>query len=305
MGDEVLTIPADREFEPALRDEASTKVASRATARPATLITIASGRRWRGLELHELWAHRDLFFFLAWRDVKVRYQQTILGVVWAVLQPFLTMVVFTLIFGRLARVPSEGQPYAIFSYAALVPWNLFNSAAGNAGNSLVGNANLITKVYFPRLVIPAAAVGAAMVDFAIAASILLLMMPWYGVAFTPALLMFPVLAILTAIVAAGVGMWLAALNVKYRDVRYALPFVLQLWMFATPVIYPVSFVPGRWRWVLQLNPLSGLIEGFRDAIFARPFDWPALAWSAALSALILVCAAYAFRQTESGFADLI
>ncbi len=304
MGDDYLTIPVDDEADPASLRTATTE-AVRPPPATTPFVTITSGRRWRGFELRELWAHRDLFFFLAWRDVKVRYQQTVLGITWAVLQPFLTMVVFTLLFGRLARVPSDGEPYAIFSYAALVPWNFVNMAVGNAGNSLVGNSSLITKVYFPRLVIPAAAVGAALLDFAIAASILLLMMPWYGVAFTPALLMFPVLAILTALVASGVGTWLAALNVKYRDVRYALPFALQLWMFVTPVIYPVSFIPYRWRWLLRLNPLSGIIEGFRDAIFARPFDWLALACSAAMAGLILIYAAYAFRRMESGFADLI
>ncbi|HLW71095.1 MAG TPA: ABC transporter permease [Candidatus Binataceae bacterium] len=272
---------------------------------PAPTITITSLRRWRGFGLAELWDHRDLGFFLAWRDVKVRYQQTVLGIAWAVLQPFLTMVVFTLLFGRLARVPSEGEPYAIFSYAALLPWNFFTGAVGNAGNSLVGSANLITKVYFPRLVIPVAAVGAALVDFAIAAVILFLMTPWYGVPFTPSLLMFPVLTLLTAIVAAGVGMWLAALNVKYRDVRYALPFALQLWMFVTPVIYPLSLVPARWRWLLGLNPLSAIIEGYRDAIFGRPLDWSALALAALTAAVILIYAAYAFRRMESEFADFI
>lgn len=307
MSDESSTISAGRE--PALAQEGEAAGVPRAesprTRQTPPLITIKSTGRWRGLQLRELWAHRDLFFFLAWRDVKVRYQQTILGVAWAVLQPFLTMVVFTFLFGRLAHVPSEGVPYAIFSYAALVPWNFFNLAVGNAGNSLVSNANLITKVYFPRMVIPLAAVGAALVDFAIASSILLLMMPWYGVAFSWSLLMYPILGILTAIVAAGIGMWLAALNVKYRDIRYALPFLLQLWMFVTPVIYPVSFLPAGWRWLLRLNPLSGIIEGFRDAIFARPFGWSGLAWSAMLAGLAMVFAAYAFRRMEAGFADVI
>jgi len=274
-------------------------------APPVPVLIIRGGRKWTGFELHDLWAHRDLFYFLAWRDVKVRYKQTVLGVAWAVLQPLLTMVVFTVLFGRLAHVPSDGEPYAIFSYAGLLPWNFFNTAVGNSSNSLVGNANLITKVYFPRLVIPGAAVGAALVDFAIAAVILFLMIAWYGIAFTPRLLMFPVLTLLATVVALGTGMWMSALNVKYRDVRYALPFVLQVWMFLTPIIYPVSFVPERWRWMLQLNPLTGIIEGFRDAIFGRPFDCPAPAGSAAIAAALLVHAAYVFRRMELEFADII
>ncbi len=273
--------------------------------RPTPVLVIRSGRKWMGFELPDLWAHRDLFYFLAWRDVKVRYQQTVLGVAWAVLQPLLTMVIFTVLFGRLAHVPSDGEPYAIFSYAGLLPWNFFNTAVGNSSNSLVGNANLITKVYFPRLVIPGAAVGAALVDFLIAAVILFLMMMGYGVAFTPRLLMFPVLTILTTVVALGVGMWMSALNVKFRDVRYALPFALQVCMFVTPIIYPVSFLPAGWRWLLQLNPLTGIIEGFRDAIFGRPFDWPALALAAVVSAGLLIYAAYVFRRMELEFADII
>jgi lipopolysaccharide transport system permease protein len=269
------------------------------------VLTIASGRRWMGFELGDLWAHRDLFFFLAWRDVKVRYTQTVLGVAWAILQPLLTMVVFTLLFGRLAHVPSDGEPYAIFSYAGLLPWNFFNAAVGSSSNSLVGNASLITKVYFPRLVIPGAAVAAALVDFMIASLILFLMMPWYGVAFSPSLLMFPLLVLLISVVALGIGLWMSALNVKYRDVRYALPFVLQIWMFVTPIIYPLSFVPVRWRWLLRLNPLSGAIEGFRAAIFGRPFPWVDIGLSAAAGVLLLIYAAYTFRRMELEFADVI
>ncbi len=269
------------------------------------VLVLKSGRRWIGLELHDLWLHRDLFFFLAWRDVKVRYSQTFLGVAWAVLQPMLTMVVFTFFFGRLAHVPSDGEPYAIFSYAGLLPWNFFNAAVTNSSNSLVGNASLITKVYFPRLVIPGAAVVAALVDFAIASTILLLMMPWYGVSFTPTLLMFPLLTLLTTLIALGTGMWMSALNVKYRDVRYALPFVLQIWMFVTPIIYPLSFVPERWRWVLRLNPLSGAIAGFRAAIFGRPFPWADLTVSISIALAVLVYSAYAFRRMELEFADII
>jgi len=269
------------------------------------VLVIKSGRRWMGLELGDLWRHRDLFFFLAWRDVKVRYKQTALGVAWAILQPLLTMVVFTFFFGRLAKVPSDGEPYAIFSYAGLLPWNFFSSAVTNSGNSLVGNASLITKVYFPRLVIPGAAVAAALVDFILASLILLLMMAWYGVSFTPALLMFPLLTLLITLIALGTGMWMSALNVKYRDIRYALPFVLQLWMFVTPIIYPLSFVPAGWRWLLRLNPLSGAIAGFRAAIFGHPFPWSDVAISLGIALAVLVYSAYAFRRMEMQFADII
>lgn len=302
MDDKELTLSALRGVDSAPRPLHAPAVAE---APPTPLLVIRGGGRWRGFELRDLWAHRDLFYFLAWRDVKVRYKQTVLGIAWAVLQPLLTMVIFTVLFGRLAHVPSDGAPYAVFSYAGLLPWNFFNTAVGNSGNSLVGNANLITKVYFPRLVIPGAAVGAALVDFMIAAALLFLMMVAYGVAFTPRLLMFPVLTLLATTVALGTGMWTSALNVKYRDVRYALPFALQVWMFVTPIIYPVSFVPERWRWLLRLNPLTGIIEGFRDAIFGRPFDWPGLAGSALLAAALLVYAAYSFRRMELEFADII
>jgi len=269
------------------------------------ILTIESGRRWAGLDLRDLWAHRDLFYFLVWRDVKVRYKQTALGVAWAVLQPVLTMVVFTAIFGRLAGVPSDGEPYPIFVYAGLLPWNFFNQAVTSSSNSLVGNATLITKVYFPRLVIPGAAVGAGLVDFAIAAVILFVMAFHYGAVFGAGVLMLIPLALMTTLFAAGAGMWMSALNVKYRDVRYALPFVLQIWMYMTPIIYPVTFIPARWRWVIALNPLSGIIQGFRSAIFGRPFDWSGIALSAAVTLTVLIYAAYAFRRMEKEFADII
>jgi len=272
-------------------------------ARP--VFTIESGRRWVGLDLPDLWAHRDLLYFLLLRDVKVRYKQTALGVAWAVLQPLLTMVVFTAIFGRLAGVPSEGQPYPIFVFAGLLPWSFFNQAVTNSSNSLVGNAGLITKVYFPRLVIPTAAVGAGLVDFAIAAVILLGMALYYGVRFSLSGLMLIPLALLTTLFATAVGMWMSALNVKYRDVRYALPFALQIWMYVTPIIYPVSFIPARWRWLIGLNPLSGIIQGFRSAIFSRPFDWFAIGLSTAMTLGVLLCALFEFRRMEREFADLI
>jgi lipopolysaccharide transport system permease protein len=269
------------------------------------ILTIESARGWTRLDLRDLWAHRDLFYFLVWRDVKVRYKQTALGVAWAVLQPLLTMVVFTAIFGRLAGVPSDGEPYPIFVYAGLLPWSFFNQAVTTSSNSLVGNAALITKVYFPRLVIPGAAVGAGLVDFAIAAVILFVMAFHYGVAFGASILMLIPLALLTMLFAAGIGMWMSALNVKYRDVRYALPFVLQIWMYVTPIIYPVTFIPQRWRWLIVLNPLSGIIQGFRSAIFSRPFDWSGIAVSAAMTVSVLIYAAFAFRRMEREFADII
>ena len=269
------------------------------------VLTIDSRRNWWDLELRDLWNHRELFYFLAWRDVKVRYKQTALGVTWAILQPLLTMVVFTLLFGRLAGVPSEGQPYAIFAYAGLLPWNFFTSAVTNSSNSLVLSTNLITKVYFPRLLVPTAAVGAALVDIAIASLILFVLMPIYGVGFHASLILFVPLVALTAVTAAAVGIWSSALNVKYRDIRYALPFAIQIMMFLTPVIYPVTFVPPRWRWVLRLNPLSGIIEGFRDAIFGRPFNWNGLLISIVITLALLAAAVCLFRWMEEEFADVI
>jgi lipopolysaccharide transport system permease protein len=269
------------------------------------ILTIESARGWPSLDLRDLWAHRDLFYFLVWRDVKVRYKQTALGVAWAVLQPLLTMVVFTVIFGRLAGIPSDSEPYPIFVYAGLLPWNFFNQAVTTSSNSLVGNSALITKVYFPRLVIPGAAVGAGLVDFAISAVILFVMAFHYGVAFGASILMLIPLALLTTLFAAGAGMWMSALNVKYRDVRYALPFALQIWMYVTPIIYPVTFIPARWRWLIALNPLSGIIQGFRSAIFGRPFDWSGIAVSAAVTVSVLIYAAFAFRRMEREFADII
>jgi lipopolysaccharide transport system permease protein len=272
---------------------------------PKPLIAIEAGRGWAGLDLRDLWLHRDLFFFLIWRDVKVRYKQTVLGAAWAILQPFLTMVVFTLFFGRLAKVPSDGIPYPIFAYAGLLPWTFFSNAITASSNSLVGNASLITKVYFPRMVIPASAVGAGLVDLAIAALILVAMMAYYGFGLGRSALMLIPLVLLTALLALGVGMWMSGLNVKYRDVRYALPFCVQLWMYATPIIYPISFIPERWRWILLLNPLTGIIDGFRSALFGQAFHWSEFVVSTILTLLFLIYAAYSFKRMERDFADVI
>jgi len=272
---------------------------------PKPVIEIEAGRGWTGLDLRDLWLHRDLFFFLIWRDVKVRYKQTVLGAAWAILQPLLTMVVFTLFFGRLAKVPSDGIPYPIFAYAGLLPWTFFSNAITTSSNSLVGNASLITKVYFPRMAIPGAAVGAGLVDFAIAAFILVAMMAYYGFGLGLGALMLIPLVTLTALLALGVGMWMSGLNVKYRDVRYALPFCIQLWMYATPIIYPTSFVPERWRWLLVFNPLTGIIDGYRSALFGRAFAWWELAVSTILTLVWLIYAAYSFKRMEREFADVI
>jgi len=269
------------------------------------LTTIDGAKRWPGLGLRDLWTYRELLYFLAWRDVKVRYKQTVLGAAWAILQPLLTMVVFTVLFGRLARMPTDGEPYPLFCYAALLPWNFFVTAVGNSSSSLIANNNLITKVYFPRLVIPSAAVAAALVDLAFAAAVLVVMIPWYGIGLHLALLMLLPLVGAATLFTAAIGAWSAAMNVKYRDVRYALPFAIQMLMFLTPIIYPVSFVPARWRWLLGLNPMTGIVEGFRDAVFDRPFQWLSLGLSFALAAGLAVLAAFIFRRMERTFADII
>jgi lipopolysaccharide transport system permease protein len=269
------------------------------------IVTIEPNKRWSPVELRDLWAFRELLYFLTWRDVKVRYKQTELGIAWAIIQPLLTMLIFTLFFGRLAGVPSDNVPYPLFAYAGLLPWTFFSNAISSSGNSLIGNANLITKVYFPRMIIPGAAVAAGLVDFAIGFVILILLMFYYGVAVTWSLLMFPVVVLLTGLLAVGVGMWLAALNVKYRDVRFALPFLIQLWMFVSPVIYPASFLPARVRWVLSMNPLTGIIEGYRSSLFNLPFNWIALAVSTSITLALLVYSAFAFRRMEKSFADIV
>jgi lipopolysaccharide transport system permease protein len=290
---------------PNVSGERSLNVVRPTEAKERTPVLVIERSRWAALELRDLWAHRELFYFLAWRDVKVRYKQTALGASWAILQPLISMIVFTMLFGRLAKVPSDGHPYAIFSYAGLLPWNFFTTALTNSSNSLVSSQNLITKVYFPRILVPTAAVGAALVDIAIASMMLLAIMPIYSVGFHATLLMLIPLIGLTALTAAALGIWTAALNVKYRDIRYALPFVIQLLMFLTPVIYPISFLPARWRWVLRLNPLSGIIEGFRDAIFGHPFNWTGLGISVLVTLILLLAAALTFSRMEEEFADVI
>jgi len=269
------------------------------------LVVIQPSRKWSLLNLTDIWAYRELLFFLTWRDVKVRYKQTALGAAWAILQPLFMMLIFTIFFGRLAGVGSAGIPYPLFALGGLVPWTFFSNAITASGNSLVGSAHLITKVYFPRLIVPAAAMLAGLVDFLLAFLLLCLLMVYYRVTITVQILFLPVLVLLTALFSLGVGTWMSALNVKYRDVRFALPFLIQLWLFVSSVILPSSSVPSKWRWLLLLNPMSAIIEGYRSALFGLPFDWPALSVAAVLTLLVLLYAIYAFARVERSFADII
>jgi lipopolysaccharide transport system permease protein len=264
-----------------------------------------SGRFTR-LNLRDVWEYRDLLYFLVWRDIKVRYKQTVLGAAWAILQPLLTMVAFSIFFGHLAKMPSDGIPYPLFAYAALLPWTLFAYSMTEAGNSLVGSQNLITKVYFPRLVIPLAAVLGGLVDFGVSFVVLILLMIGYGIVPTLAILTIPFFILLVIATALAVGVWLAALNVQFRDVRYTIPFLTQFWLFLTPVAYSSTMVSPRWRVVYGLNPMAGVVEGFRWALLGRKeAPGPMLAVSIAIVALLLVTGLYHFRRMESSFADNI
>ena len=269
------------------------------------LVVIQPSRKWNLLSLKDIWAYRELLFFLTWRDVKVRYKQTALGAAWAILQPLFMMLIFTIFFGRLAGVGSSGIPYPLFALAGLVPWTFFSNAISASGNSLVGSAHLITKVYFPRLIVPAAAMLAGLIDFLLAFLLLCLLMIYYRVTLTVQILFLPVLVLLTALFSLAVGTWMSALNVKYRDVRFALPFLIQLWLFVSSVILPSSSVPPKYRWLLLFNPMSGIIEGYRSALFGLPFDWLALSIASGLTLLSLLYAIYAFARVERSFADII
>jgi lipopolysaccharide transport system permease protein len=260
----------------------------------------------RSTSLAEFWHYRELFFFLIWRDVKIRYKQTALGASWAIIQPLFTMIIFTVFFGRMAKMPSDGIPYPIFSYSALVPWTYFSMSLGLAGNSLVANANLIRKVYFPRVAIPGAAALSGLVDFAIAFAVLLGMMVYYKIEFTVRLLLWPVLVIPLVMLVLGLGMILSALNVRFRDVKYTIPFFIQSILFVTPIIYPTSIVPEHYRFLLALNPLSGLIDAFRAAMLpARPMNWNLLLISTGITVIIFLAGHAYFRKTEREFADII
>lgn len=256
--------------------------------------------------LRDLWVYRELLYFLAWRDFKVRYKQTALGAAWAVIQPFFTMVVFSVFFGYLAKIPSDGIPYPVFTYCALLPWSLFAHALHESSNSLVNNQSLITKVYFPRLIIPIAPLFVGLVDFAIAFVVLLAMMLFYGITPGAAVLTVPLFILLSAVTALAVGTWLSALNVEYRDVRYTIPFLTQLWLFATPVAYPSSLLPEPWRSLYGLNPMAGVVEGFRWALLGqtRP-PGPLIAVSVVVVLALLIGGLWYFSRMEQTFADIV
>lgn len=266
---------------------------------------ISPSKGWRAVNLKELWAYRELLWTLAMRDINVQYKQTVIGFAWAVVQPLMGMVVFSIIFGRWAKIPSEGYPYPIFVYAGLLPWTFFANALTSSANSVVGSAGLITKVYFPRLIVPFASIATGFVDFLISSGVMLSLMIYYGVGWHLNLFALPFLVLAVAFTALGVGTLLSALNVAYRDFRYALPFLLQLWMYATPVIFPVSLVPGPWRWALYLNPMAGIIDGFRSAFLGKPFNWDILGLSFCASAIAFFIGVIYFERTERGFADVI
>jgi len=270
------------------------------------VVDIAPSRGWVSLKLNELWEYRELLYFLTWRDIKVRYKQTALGAAWAIIQPFFTMVVFSLFFGKLAKIPSDRIPYPIFSYTALVPWTFFATGLANASNSLVGSANLIKKVYFPRLAVPIATVLSGVVDFALAFIVLVGMMLYYGIHPGIAVLWLPAFLLLALVTSLGVGLWLSALNVQYRDVRYVVPFITQFWMFATPIAYPSSLLSQKWRTIYGLNPMAGVVEGFRWALIGKtPAPGPLILASALAALAILVSGAFYFRRMERTFADVV
>jgi len=271
-----------------------------------SVLYIRPSKGWVSLRLRELWDYRELLYFLVWRDVKVRYKQTVLGAAWAIIQPLFLMLVFSLFFGRLGKIPSDGVPYTLFAYCGLLPWQLFAHALGESSNSLVANERLITKVYFPRLVIPISAVVAGLADFAISFAVLIAMMACYGLAPAWHVLTLPFFVLFAVMTALAVGLWLSALNVQYRDVRYTLTFLTQLWLFATPVAYPSSLVPEKWRALLGLNPMAGVVEGFRWALLGKgEGPGPLMAVSVGVVAVTLVGGLFYFRRMERTYADMV
>jgi lipopolysaccharide transport system permease protein len=276
------------------------------SSRELPLTVIRPARGWTHPQLGDLWNYRELIGFLTWRDISVRYKQTVFGVAWAVIQPFFTMVVFSIFFGHLAKIGSDGVPYPIFSYAGLLPWQFFSYSLTQSGNSLVANQSLVSKVYFPRLAIPIAVVLAGLVDLVIASSVLAGMMVWYGIAPPVQIVLLPLFVLLAIATSIGVGLWLSALAVEYRDIQYVIPFLLQFWLFVTPIAYPASIVPAGYRFLLGLNPMAGVVEGFRWTILGTDSaPGPLILVSIAVTLLLLVTGLFHFRRMEATFADRI
>lgn len=269
-------------------------------------IVIEPAPRWPSINVRELWANRELLYFLVWRDIKVQYAQTALGASWAIVQPLLTMVIFTIVFGRLAKIPSDGVPYSVFSLTALIPWMYFSNAFSTASASLVNSGNLITKVYFPRLIIPTVSVLSGLVNFAVSCVVLAIMMAWYHV--TPsvhALVMIPAMILLMVLTSIGVGSWLAAVYIEYRDVRHIVPFLVQIWMYISPVVYPLSLVPAKYRLLYSLNPMAGIIQTFRVVLLRTgTIPWDTLGLSTLVGLLLFVSGTMYYRRTEHLFADV-
>jgi len=255
--------------------------------------------------LKEIWAYRELLYFLVWRDIKIRYKQTVLGALWALLQPLLTMAVFTVLFGKLAGIKTDDIPYPLFAFCGLVIWTFINTTVNSSSNSLVNNTNLITKIYFPRLLIPYSAVVAGLIDVLLSLIVLVVIMILYSQAFHLSMLLAPCFLLLAVLLAVGVGSFLSSLNVRFRDVKMLLPFGLQLWMFISPVFYPLSLFPEKWRWALALNPLTGILEGFRSSLFGKPFDYFSLVSSIVLTTLLFFVGAVIFKKMEDDFADYL
>ena len=281
-------------------------MADRLATEETPVVFIKPSRGWVLPEIHDIWAYRELLYFLVLRDLKVRYKQTVLGILWAIIKPFSMMVIFSIFFGKFAKIPSEGIPYPIFTYAALLPWSYFSQSLNACSNSLVGSSHLITKVYFPRLVIPISSVLSGLVDFAIAFSILLGMMFYYQIIPTLTILLLPLLVLMAMATALGAGLWLSALNVQYRDIRFTLSFLVQFWFFATPVVYPISLVPQRWRFIYSLNPMVGVVEGFRGVLLGKgQIIGPIFIVSMIVIVCIIITGSFYFKRMEKGFADVV
>jgi len=270
------------------------------------LIEIAASTGWRALDLREIYHYRELLHVLIWRDVKVRYRQTLLGVMWVVAQPLLQMIIFTLLFNRVAKIQAEANlPYSLYIMAALVPWTFFSTGVNQASNSLIGSAHLISKVYFPRMIVPAASVLSGVVDMVVTLGLVIVMFFWYSIGISVTFAFLPIAIAITALFAFGCGLWLSALNVEYRDIRVVIPFLLQIWMYATPVAYPTSAIPQKYRWIVEVNPMSGVIDAFRSSLLGRPLRWSSLAYSMIVAVVLAVSGAFYFRRVERQFADVL